>query len=69
MSGFADDDQLAARPGSLKSPGRDEWAADIEATVDQDAGNADEAVRIPNQSAIFEPSPMAPIMCHESRKA
>jgi len=68
MTRPADDDQLAAGPMPLESPGRYQGRAEVQAAMNQDAGDAREAACVAQQGAVVEPGIVAPIMRDQPRK-
>src|SRR5690606_39808609 len=52
VAGLVHDDQVAVRPGVVEPPHDAEEVAEVEAALDQGAGNALEEVRVPQDDAL-----------------
>jgi hypothetical protein len=62
VPGPADNDEFAAGPMLHEPPWRDEWPSEVQAAVNQGAGNARKAARFSQENTIFEPGVVAPIV-------
>jgi hypothetical protein len=69
VPGLAYDDEFATGPMLSEPPWCDERPSEVQAAVNQDAGNARKAVRFSQENAIFESGVVAPIVSDDARKS
>ena len=60
--------QFTVGPGPGKFPRRDERTAQVEASMDQDAGNVGECTRVAQQHPLFQPGIVGKIVRHKACK-
>jgi hypothetical protein len=68
VPGPAHNDEFAAGPMLTEPPWRDERPSEVQAAVNQDAGNARKAARFSQENTIFEPGVVAPIVGDDAGK-
>jgi hypothetical protein len=68
MPGVAGRDEFCVRPGAGELPRGVQRAAQVEATVDQNAGDAGQASRVPQQRTFFQPRAMGDVVRADSNE-
>jgi len=67
MGGIFDDDKLAAWPGLVQFPSRNQWCLEIEAPLDQDSRYAGKRCGTLQQLPVGKPCIVVEIMCDDPR--
>ena len=65
---LVDDHEAAAGPRSRQLPRDVQRAADIQAAVDEDAGDVGQPTRVAQQGPVLEPRGVAPVMGDQARE-